>query len=489
MRVYEQPKDTWIGVPFPPLVDEQTWDRVRVLKKRRLLRAKRNTELFYMLQQIVTCAECGRLMGARTNRTGTTKHNGKTYAYELDPPRRYYQCYGMNVLHLSCRKKAMIKAERLEELVWGEVKGIIQHPEIIVAGIESLDTQEDGGWEKWIADAERDLNKVQLEEDRAIRLYVSCKVTEDQLDHQRRFITERLETLRDKLDEYRAQGVHGRREAGPDGEPGRVGREVRRGPGRPVVRGAPQCPAAARRSGLDRRRQQRQHHPRYPNRRFGVHCIPAIVTKAQFRRVGKHLSSRAPKFSHPRRVGSSYLLSGLVKCQACNTPLTGQFAKSGQYSYYVCQSNIKLGNGACETPRLNARHFEEMVVAKIRANILTEGSIRDLVKVVDEEMDGVAREQRKTLRTIETGLAFVTVLTVSVVLSACSDSPVPTSGPTATPTPTMTPTQTPVPTATPREPNVGCDASRPRTATPIICGCFGLRTVTTRFQNQETLLN
>ena len=48
-----------------------------------------------------------------------------------------------------------------------------------------------------------------------------------------------------------------------------------------------------------------------------------------------------------------------------------------------------------------------MVVAKIRANILTEGSIRDLVKVVDEEMDGVAQEQRKMLRTIETELSDV----------------------------------------------------------------------------------
>ena len=94
-------------------------------------------------------------------------------------------------------------------------------------------------------------------------------------------------------------------------------------------------------------------------------AFPAIVTKAQFRRVGKHLSSRAPKFSHPRRVGSSYLLSGLVKCKTCDTPLTGQFAKSGQYSYYVCQSNIKLGNGACKTPRLNARSFEELVVANM----------------------------------------------------------------------------------------------------------------------------
>ena len=101
------------------------------------------------------------------------------------------------------------------------------------------------------------------------------------------------------------------------------------------------------------------------------------------------------------------MLSGLVKCKTCNTPLTGQFAKSGQYSYYVCQSNIKQGNGACKTPRLNAPSFEELVVAKIRANILTEGSIRDLVNVVDEEMDGVAREQRKTLRTIETELSGV----------------------------------------------------------------------------------
>ena len=136
-------------------------------------------------------------------------------------------------------------------------------------------------------------------------------------------------------------------------------------------------------------------------------AFPAIVSKAQFLRVGKHLRSRAPKFSHPRRVGSSYLLSGLIKCEACNTPLTGRFAKSGQYSYYVCQSNINFGNDACGTPTLNARRFEELVVARIRSDILTEGSIRDLVKVVDEEMGGVAREQRKRLKTIEDELQDV----------------------------------------------------------------------------------
>ena len=44
------------------------------------------------------------------------------------------------------------------------------------------------------------------------------------------------------------------------------------------------------------------------------------------------------------------------------------------------------------------------MVEKIRSNILTEGSITQLVKVVDEEMDGIAAEQRKRLETIDAEL-------------------------------------------------------------------------------------
>ena len=82
---------------------------------------------------------------------------------------------------------------------------MVQHPGLIVSGIESLNTQEDHGWEKKIERAKRDLNRVQSEEDRTIRQYVSGKITEVQLDHQRKFITEQLETLRAELDDYRAQ--------------------------------------------------------------------------------------------------------------------------------------------------------------------------------------------------------------------------------------------------------------------------------------------
>ena len=130
-------------------------------------------------------------------------------------------------------------------------------------------------------------------------------------------------------------------------------------------------------------------------------AFPGIISKAQFQRVNRQMRSRAPRRTHPRRVGSSYLLSGLVRCRTCNRALSGQDTKSGKFAYYVCQSVMKRGSGACNAPRLNARRFEEMVVGKIRENVLTESNIRDLVKLVDEEMDGIAREQRQRLETAE----------------------------------------------------------------------------------------
>ena len=97
----------------------------------------------------------------------------------------------------------MIRAERLEGLVWNEVKRVLENPGLIVAGIEALDDREDGGLAEEIASAERDLQKVQMEEERVIRLFVSGRITEDQMDHQRKYITERLETLRARLEDYK----------------------------------------------------------------------------------------------------------------------------------------------------------------------------------------------------------------------------------------------------------------------------------------------
>ena len=92
----------------------------------------------------------------------------------------------------------------MEEPIWSEVKQVIQNPDLIVAGIDLLDSQESGGLEEQIARAERDLRSIQTREERAITLFVSGKITEAQLDNQRKFIIERLENVRARLDDYHA---------------------------------------------------------------------------------------------------------------------------------------------------------------------------------------------------------------------------------------------------------------------------------------------
>ena len=133
----------------------------------------------------------------------------------------------------------------------------------------------------------------------------------------------------------------------------------------------------------------------------------AIVSQRDFQRARKLLASRAPKKMNPRRASSPYLLSGIVKCETCGKAMTAAEAKSGRYTYYICHSLLKRGKGTCETPRLNAKNFEKLIVSEIRENVLTESNIRDLVKLLDEEMDGVAREQRERLETIDEELEDV----------------------------------------------------------------------------------
>ena len=147
MRIHDQPRDTWIEIPVPQVIDDVTWERAQKLKKQRSRKAKRNTKVLHLLQHLLKCGECGRNFHARSAWTITSVRNGKSYKYERDTPLRYYMCNGMQSMRLRCREKPNIRAERLEEPIWREVKRVIQNPDLLIAGIDTLDSQEGGGLE------------------------------------------------------------------------------------------------------------------------------------------------------------------------------------------------------------------------------------------------------------------------------------------------------------------------------------------------------
>ena len=136
-------------------------------------------------------------------------------------------------------------------------------------------------------------------------------------------------------------------------------------------------------------------------------AFPALVSREDFDRVATILGSKAPSKVHPRRAASPYLLSGIVKCEICGKALTAHEAKSGQFTYYVCHSLLKRGQGACDTPRLNSKRFERMIIDSIRENILIESNIRELVKLANEELDSVIKEQREKVEAIDEELSEI----------------------------------------------------------------------------------
>ena len=86
MKVYDQPRDTWIEIPMPQVIDDETWERAQKLKKQRSIKAKRNTKVLYLLQHLLKCGECGRNFHTRASWTTTSVRNGKAYTYELTTP-------------------------------------------------------------------------------------------------------------------------------------------------------------------------------------------------------------------------------------------------------------------------------------------------------------------------------------------------------------------------------------------------------------------
>ncbi len=134
---------------------------------------------------------------------------------------------------------------------------------------------------------------------------------------------------------------------------------------------------------------------------------PALVSRELFEDVQQAMSDRAPKVRRPARVGSPYLLSGLLRCGVCGKPYSAQGAKSGQFAYYICGTLFREGAGMCSARYLNAPKLETFVVEKIRERILTEETIVELVQLVAEEIDAMAGELSGRLEVVEAELSDV----------------------------------------------------------------------------------
>ena len=132
-----KPKEQWIAIPVPALVDQDTWDRAQAqLARNARLAFRNNAKHNYLLRCLMTCGTCGRSLHGRTSISG----NGNEH--------QYYSCAGKDRI-LSARDtacpQAPIKARDIEHAVWEHVAGLLSDPAHLMAQFERFVTEVDAG--------------------------------------------------------------------------------------------------------------------------------------------------------------------------------------------------------------------------------------------------------------------------------------------------------------------------------------------------------
>src|SRR5262245_37132749 len=112
---------------------------------------------------------------------------------------------------------------------------------------------------------------------------------------------------------------------------------------------------------------------------------PPIIDEALFNAVQEKLKSAASYWQNAHAHRSEYLLSRLVVCDACEHHFVGTAAKGGRFHYYTCQSYLKRGKAACDSPLLNKDKLEKAVLNQVQEQILSEHNVRRYIELVIDQ--------------------------------------------------------------------------------------------------------
>ena len=100
--------------------------------------------------------------------------------------------------------------------------------------------------------------------------------------------------------------------------------------------------------------------------------VPAIIPARTFTRVQNLLAERRPNVTPARISNSDVLLTGIVRCECCGSPLMVRTGKSGRYRYYACASHRLKGKSACSNPvAIRESQLDDMVLNALTGELVT----------------------------------------------------------------------------------------------------------------------
>jgi site-specific DNA recombinase len=118
---HERPREEWIEIPVPALIDEPTFARAQELLHENKVRSRRRTIAPSLVQGLVSCRRCGYALSRTSTRSSARLIH-------------YYRCIGSDAWrHLGgprCDNRP-VRQDLLDQIVWTEVIRLLEEPALI----------------------------------------------------------------------------------------------------------------------------------------------------------------------------------------------------------------------------------------------------------------------------------------------------------------------------------------------------------------------
>ena len=187
----ERPREEWIEIPVPAIVDEPTFARAQELLHENKVHARRRTIEPSLVQGLVSCRKCGYSFSRISTRSTARRI-------------QYYRCIGSDRWrHLAgprCDARP-VREDLLDEVVWTEVLRLLEEPALIqqeldrrLAAAQAADPKRTR-----MQAVERDLARVGKTIERLLTAYQEDLVSLDQLRERMPLLRQREQTLRQEL--------------------------------------------------------------------------------------------------------------------------------------------------------------------------------------------------------------------------------------------------------------------------------------------------
>ncbi len=193
-----RPKDQWIPITVPAIIDRRTWQLAQAQVKRNSELSSRNVKYRYLLQGLVFCGDCG------------SRYMGVPYHEAL-----FYRCSNRQrnfPLPRDC-ERGSIRATKLESAVWDSICEAMKDPKLLMTQFEKLGTKRADRRDALkgkIGKIESRISKVKNEEDRMLDAYTAGAVTLEQLRGQ----MDRIRQNKHQLEEEKKRLIDERNEHG-----------------------------------------------------------------------------------------------------------------------------------------------------------------------------------------------------------------------------------------------------------------------------------